>query len=83
MLCAFIFAYMFIIFVRFFFKLRFHVTDKNKSYEPGTDFMEVEATSFQFYITMAAPVFVTLFQMYVNDTFEMIEDSNYTEMMST
>jgi len=61
MLLAFIFAYMFVIFVRFLFKVRFHITDPKKRYVPDTDFIDVEATAFQFYITMAAPVFVSMF----------------------
>lgn len=63
MLMGFILSYMLIIFVRFFFKVRFNVSDPERCYEVNTDFIEVEATAFQFYITIAAPLFVTFAQL--------------------
>jgi len=46
MLMGFVFSYMLVIFVRFFTKVKFHLEDPERCFEPQSDFIEVEATAF-------------------------------------
>eukprot|EP00352_Strombidinopsis_acuminata_P009274 CAMPEP_0176375172 /NCGR_PEP_ID=MMETSP0126-20121128/27321_1 /TAXON_ID=141414 ORGANISM="Strombidinopsis acuminatum, Strain SPMC142" /NCGR_SAMPLE_ID=MMETSP0126 /ASSEMBLY_ACC=CAM_ASM_000229 /LENGTH=120 /DNA_ID=CAMNT_0017736141 /DNA_START=304 /DNA_END=666 /DNA_ORIENTATION=- len=82
MLMGFILSYVMIIFVRFFLKVRFHISDPEKCYEVNTDFIEVEGTAFQFYITIAAPLFVTYSQVELNDAFALVEETGYKSMLT-
>jgi len=61
MLLGFVLSYVLILAVRFFFKIRFHLDQEGRCFELNTDFIEVEALAFQFYVTVTAPFFVSYF----------------------
>lgn len=75
MLLGYALSYMLLLFVRFLFKMRIHLEIPHAYFSVNSDFIEAEGIACQYYITMAAPAFVTIICLKCEDYYT--KDDSY------